>query len=67
MMLKQNVFYVWSTGLEEWEPAFWNGTNGDRLILSHRKRFGNGHMTVFIDTLGRYFCLYQEKLHAEEA
>lgn len=67
MKLQPNVFYVWSTGLQEWEPVSWAGFGDSWPTWLHRKRYGNGHITVFIDSLGRYFCSYQESLHAEEA
>jgi hypothetical protein len=64
--LEKNVFYVWSKGLEEWEPVSWAGFDDDWPVWLHQKRYGEGFITVFIDSLGRYFCSYQERRYAQE-
>lgn len=47
-------WYVWSSGLEEWEPIEWDPDPEYSLLCSHTKTVGGLRLQVFIDPTGRY-------------
>lgn len=46
--------FVWSSGLEEWEPIILPQEDFDRLTYLHHKHYQGNSFPIFRDHLGRY-------------
>jgi hypothetical protein len=59
IVMKQHIIYVWSSGLENWEPTGLLPVIGLRgFVLLHTKTFGHGKIVIYRDDTYRFFATY---------
>lgn len=57
--MKTNIVYVWSSGLEDWEPTnLIPIVDTSKLTFLFTKTFGYGKIHIFKDNLNRFMALY---------
>jgi hypothetical protein len=59
--MKPNTVFVWSSGLEQWEPTnLVPVLDTGKMTFIQTKIFSHGKINIFQDNLKRFFATYSE-------